>query len=232
MSTLVVEVDFGRLHPSGLIRKTGVEHELTKTSRRVTNFLVRLRTPSKKLWLASKVNQRTSTRSFPRPEMDALYKSDYSHRHRVQSCDICQNPRNRFDETCDLAKISTCKEFECSTANDALDVQRALTREFLDSTEAVRKCKVHFGIVASGSSVVKSARHRDSVCESTPGVVAFEMEGAGIWEVFPTIVVKGICNYADTHVDKRWQPLAAARAAVCAKALIAEWVLSEETVAR
>lgn len=88
MSTRVVEVDFGRLHPSGLIRKTGVEHELTKTSRRVTNFLVRLRTPSKKLWLASKVNQRTSTRSFPRPEMDALYKSDYSHRHRVQSCDV------------------------------------------------------------------------------------------------------------------------------------------------
>jgi nucleoside phosphorylase len=60
---------------------------------------------------------------------------------------------------------------------------------------------VYFGAVASGNQVIKSAQHRDCIAEQE-GVTTFEMEGAGLWEFIPTIVVKGVCNYADSRKNK------------------------------
>ena len=37
---------------------------------------------------------------------------------------------------------------------------------------------------------------------------------------FPCLVIRGICEYADTHKDKRWQPYAVAVAAAYAKELL------------
>jgi hypothetical protein len=34
---------------------------------------------------------------------------------------------------------------------------------------------------------------------------------------FPCIVIRGVCNYADSHKNKRWQPYAAATAAAYAR---------------
>ncbi|WYZ45759.1 hypothetical protein EsH8_VIII_001075 [Colletotrichum jinshuiense] len=44
------------------------------------------------------------------------------------------------------------------------------------------------------------------------------MEGAGVWDEAPCIVVKGICDYADNHKKKTWQVYAAATAASVLKA--------------
>jgi nucleoside phosphorylase len=46
------------------------------------------------------------------------------------------------------------------------------------------------------------------------------MEAAGLMDTFPCLVVRGICDYADTHKNKRWQPYAAATAAAYAKELL------------
>jgi nucleoside phosphorylase len=37
---------------------------------------------------------------------------------------------------------------------------------------------------------------------------------------FPCLVIRGICDYADSHKNKRWQPYAAATAAAYAKELL------------
>lgn len=37
---------------------------------------------------------------------------------------------------------------------------------------------------------------------------------------FPCLVVRGICDYADSHKNKIWQPYAAATAAAYAKELL------------
>jgi hypothetical protein len=37
---------------------------------------------------------------------------------------------------------------------------------------------------------------------------------------FPCLVVRGICDYADSHKNKRWQPCAAVRAAAVAKMIL------------
>ena len=31
------------------------------------------------------------------------------------------------------------------------------------------------------------------------------MEGTGVWDHFPRLVVKGVCGYADSHKNKQWQ---------------------------
>jgi hypothetical protein len=46
------------------------------------------------------------------------------------------------------------------------------------------------------------------------------MEAAGVFDEYPGVVVRGICDYADSHKNKGWQNYAAATAAACAKQLL------------
>ncbi|PLN85662.1 purine and uridine phosphorylase [Aspergillus taichungensis] len=78
---------------------------------------------------------------------------------------------------------------------------------------------IHIGLVASGDSLVRSATYRDRLWEEC-GVVGFDMESAGLGEVLPCLVVKGVADYADSHKDRRWQNYAAASAAAGMKAVL------------
>lgn len=88
-----------------------------------------------------------------------------------------------------------------------------------------RQPAVHFGLIASGDTVMKSGKDRDAIARQT-GVIGFEMEGAGVWDSFPCVVIKGACDYADSHKNKVWQRYAAATAAACMKAFLDHWVPS------
>ncbi|KIW88608.1 uncharacterized protein Z519_10654 [Cladophialophora bantiana CBS 173.52] len=79
---------------------------------------------------------------------------------------------------------------------------------------------IHFGTIASGNQVIKDGLTRDRVSAEHGGVLCFEMEAAGLMNIFPCLVVRGICDYADSHKNKSWQPFAAAAAAACAKDIL------------
>ncbi|KAF5485925.1 hypothetical protein CGCF413_v013156 [Colletotrichum fructicola] len=85
---------------------------------------------------------------------------------------------------------------------------------------------VFIGRIASGDGVEKSGKHRDEIAQAEE-VIAFEMEGAGVWDEIPSIIVKGICDYADSHKNKKWQDFAAATAASVAKALLERYTLND-----
>jgi hypothetical protein len=53
------------------------------------------------------------------------------------------------------------------------------------------------------------------------GVLCFEMEAAGLMNSFPCLIIRGICDYADSHKNKEWQPFAAGTAAAFAKEILA-----------
>ncbi|KAJ6212730.1 nucleoside phosphorylase [Bipolaris maydis] len=81
--------------------------------------------------------------------------------------------------------------------------------------------RVHYGLIASGNQVIKDAKFRDSLNASLDGnVLCVEMEAAGLMNDFPCIVIRGICDYADSEKNKDWQKYAAAVAAACAKELL------------
>ncbi|KXG47757.1 uncharacterized protein PGRI_016270 [Penicillium griseofulvum] len=77
----------------------------------------------------------------------------------------------------------------------------------------------HYGIIASGNAVIKDGYAREQLRLST-GALCVEMEAAGLMMDFPCIVVRGICDYADTHKNKEWQGYAALAAASYAKELL------------
>jgi nucleoside phosphorylase len=77
----------------------------------------------------------------------------------------------------------------------------------------------HYGNIASGNQVVKSATLRDRLSKDL-GVLCFEMEAAGLMQDFPCLVIRGICDYSDTHKNKEWQGYAAMVAAAYAKELL------------
>ncbi|UKZ79794.1 hypothetical protein TrVFT333_007556 [Trichoderma virens FT-333] len=54
------------------------------------------------------------------------------------------------------------------------------------------------------------------------------MEGSSIWDEFPCIIVKGICDYADSHNNTDWQNFAAATAASVVKGLIERYPKTDE----
>jgi nucleoside phosphorylase len=81
-----------------------------------------------------------------------------------------------------------------------------------------RDMRVHYGLVASGNQVIKDAIFRDQLNRDLGGqVLCVEMEAAGLTNYFPCIVIRGICDYADSHKNKAWQAHAAAVAAAFAK---------------
>ncbi|KAI9869033.1 MAG: hypothetical protein M1813_002856 [Trichoglossum hirsutum] len=79
---------------------------------------------------------------------------------------------------------------------------------------------VHYGTVASGNKVIRNGVTRDSISSELGGVLCFEMEAAGLMNHFPSIVIRGICDYADSHKNKKWQHYAASTAAAYAKEIL------------
>ena len=80
---------------------------------------------------------------------------------------------------------------------------------------------VHYGLVASANQVMKDAVVRDALA-SEKEVLCFEMEAAGLMNQFPCLVIRGICDYADSHKNKQWQGYAAMAAAAYAKDILAK----------
>ena len=98
----------------------------------------------------------------------------------------------------------------CSHCIAAEEVQR----EHRDSTDP----EIHYGLIASGNTLVKDAKERDWILDNVaPGCICFEMEAAGLMDSFPCLVIRGICDYADSHKNDTWQRYAAATAAAFAK---------------
>jgi nucleoside phosphorylase len=81
--------------------------------------------------------------------------------------------------------------------------------------------EIHYGIIASGNKLIKDAATRDSILEDTGHqCLCVEMEAAGLMNRFPCLVIRGVCDYADSHKNDRWQRYAAATAAAFAVELL------------
>ena len=88
------------------------------------------------------------------------------------------------------------------------------------SRSSGQEVMVHYGTIASGNQVIRNAIERDKVSSEFGGVFCFEMEAAGLMNNFPCLVIRGVCDYADSHKNKRWQAYAAGMSAACAKEVL------------
>ncbi|KAL2847599.1 hypothetical protein BJX68DRAFT_268002 [Aspergillus pseudodeflectus] len=78
---------------------------------------------------------------------------------------------------------------------------------------------IHYGLIASGNQVMKDPVRRDALAREMD-ILCFEMEAAGLVDQLSCLVIRGICDYCDSHKHKKWQGYAALTAAAYTKALL------------
>lgn len=111
-----------------------------------------------------------------------------------------------------------------NTTCSACDISKLVKRKPRHSNVPA----IHYGLIASANQLMKDGATRD-ILRQDLDILCFEMEAAGLMDGFPCIVIRGICDYADSHKNKQWQPWAAAVAAAYAKELLS--VISRQQVA-
>ncbi|VUC25937.1 unnamed protein product [Clonostachys rosea] len=129
---------------------------------------------------------------------------------------LCQNqdminygyPRGCRDRLFDAGYEHSDETQECGQC----DQTQLIHRPVRPSNET----HIHYGAIASGNQVMKHAASRDRWA-SRNNILCFEMEAAGLIDHFPCLVIRGICDYCDSHKNKTWQKYAAATAAAFAK---------------
>lgn len=222
IGTGVVQYDFGRQYEDGRVqRKNTIQDNLARLPPEIRASLHKAQALMGRRQMQEKVpyyiNHTMSKPEFrtwqaPGRERDVLFKSDYVHKHRPPVfCEACQMSGSN---TCAQARQSSCTDLACSS-----DHIVPRSRHGHHDGNELMDIRIHWGVIASGDSVIKSGQVRDNIA-SNEGVIAFEMEGAGLWEASPVIIVKGVCDYADSHKHKGWQRYAAVTAAAVAKALL------------
>lgn len=131
-----------------------------------------------------------------------------ANRHKV-----CHPPNDNLDELFEPSYAHTPP-----TARNCDDCDRhhlVLSRPFRTTTQPV----IHYGLIASANQVMRDALTRDRLSAELD-VLCFEMEAAGLMNYFECLVIRGICDYSDSHKNKDWQEYAAATAAAYAKELL------------
>ena len=131
---------------------------------------------------------------YKRPNVDRLYQAGVTHPSEGE------------------AKLATCAEV-------CVDESSLVSRR--ERTEYEDNPAIHYGLIASSNQLMKDAIVRDKLVEKKE-VLCFEMEAAGLVNHFPCLIVRGICDYSDTHKNKDWQGYAAMAAAAYAKDLLSQ----------
>ncbi|KAF7508034.1 hypothetical protein GJ744_009616 [Endocarpon pusillum] len=104
---------------------------------------------------------------------------------------------------------------EPGVACDKCDGQQTISRPARSDSEP----RIHYGTIGSANLVVKDSVVRDELKRDMK-ILCVEMEAGGLMNDFPCLVIRGICDYADSHKNKRWQPYAAAVASAYMKELL------------
>lgn len=200
----VVQWDFGKAKEGGKFERTG---SLNNPPTPLLTALTRLETehelngskiPEYLHQLKEKWPRLASKYLRSDHHEDLLFKSDYQH--------VSENTNyTNFSGLEDSAVEGNC--------------------EFCDRTQLIKKkprdIHVHYGLIAYGNQVIKDAALRNKLNKDLDSqVLCIEMEAAGLMNNFPCIVIRGICDYADSHKNNAWQEHAAAVAAAFAKELL------------
>jgi nucleoside phosphorylase len=227
----IIEYDFRKQYPDRFVRKNTMLDSLGRPNPKIRSLFNKL----KEDWSARRLEVNTSKYliglqqqsdryRYPGVETDKLFEPSYRHKHHDSlACTMCSKCEKKEGEVCRTALDLSCSDLKCNETNL---VPRSRLSEAYAST-STREPVIHYGLIASGDTVMKSGEDRDAIAKEE-GVIAFEMEGAGVWDKLPCVVIKGVCDYADSHKSKEWQNYAAAAAASCMKAFLKEWISTDK----
>ncbi|KAH6687361.1 nucleoside phosphorylase domain-containing protein [Plectosphaerella plurivora] len=220
ISTLVVQYDSGRQYPDKFIVRSTIEDSNGRPTKEVRSILALLETEHNRKRLLvqataqlKKLQEKAINEDYeanyqePPNGSDVCYPANFLHKHHISDQGVCVCIQG--DKVCPRATEDSCDTCGCHEA--AGDLCRIAA--------PARPLKVILGRIGSANMVMKSGEDRDRLARDHK-LVAFEMEASGVWDEIPSLTVKGICDYADSHKNKAWQHYAAAQAAAVARALV------------
>jgi hypothetical protein len=153
-------------------------------------------------------------------KLESIHKMEDSKASTYLSSMLVRYPKlSKFAHQPSMDDILFDAKYEHVGNNDTCagcDTSRIVSRPPRDDSDII----VHYGLIASGNQVIKHGTKRDEISKDLGGALCFEMEAAGLMNNFPCLVIRGICDYADSHKNKQWQEYAAATAAAFAKELL------------
>lgn len=210
----VVQWDFGKAEQGGTFKRTGAlnnppnalltalakletKHELKGSD--IPKYLEELETNWPKL--AAKYTRSKTLE-------DILFRANYNH--------IDKKPMDAIHTPVNAEESGNEDDWE----NEEEEEQKSCP--YCDRTKVVKRkprdMQIHYGLIASGNQVIKDGAFRNQVNKQLGGnVLCFEMEAAGLVNDFRCLVIRGICDYADSHKNTDWQEHAAVVAAAFAK---------------
>ncbi|KAK6342202.1 hypothetical protein TWF730_001680 [Orbilia blumenaviensis] len=243
VSNSVIQYDFGRQYDHGFVPKNTPKENLGRANPNVLSFVGILGTDDVVDIVEENTSQylvrlqRSALRSertkgkygYPGASEDRLFEPTYRHKHHSPlKCLTCNQCEKAEDPVCEEAggSRSFCGDLRCDKSRTVRRDRLEEKKASLELVTAVQKPSIHIGVVASGDGVMRSGVVRDRIVERDR-VIAFEMEAAGVWDSLPCVIIKGVCDYSDSHKDKKWQWFAAATAASAMKAILERYSLRD-----
>ncbi|KAK6509042.1 hypothetical protein TWF481_003807 [Arthrobotrys musiformis] len=234
----IFQYDFGRQYRRQHVPKAEEEGNLGSLNKELSGLLAYFKTePGRKeaqrnaakyLTVLQKASVDTESETdyrYPGIPQDKLFQAIYPHKHQEEEEGNCQLCAGDTEDYCQEADRTSCEDLGCD--EDMLMVRLRLKKKQKLATEEERqRPEIFIGNIASGDTVMRSSEHRDQIARQGD-IIAFEMEGAGAFDETPSLVIKGVSDYADSHKNKIWQPFAAATAASVAKAVLERYTPPE-----
>lgn len=149
-----------------------------------------------------------------RVETNAILGKSQIPRHIA---DIVQKDRSfaRPDSTQDILFQPDYDHVKDEDDCDHCDLGSVVVRQLRDTQNP----KVHYGLIASSNQDIRDGSTRDKLA-AKHGILAFGAEAAELEDTDTVVVIRGICDYANSHRSKIWQGCAAAAAAAYAKEML------------
>lgn len=237
----IVQTDYGKQYSEDYQRRTDRREVLGNPPLDIRNMLSHLKSEPEPLLNKMMSNLRMLQAqdqgkwNYKGVSEDRLFETSFRHRHYTKdiTCE-CINCKTKDDSICHAALRDSCTTTGCADNYNRL-ISRIRLGTVTLNDRLTPNPLIHFGTVASANTVLKSGDHRDRIvqkereqCEED--IIAFEMEGAGMWDSRPCVIIKGVSDYADSHKNDIWHAYAAATAASCTKAFLELWIPSDPPV--
>jgi nucleoside phosphorylase len=245
ISKTVIQYDYGRQYPNDFTARDTTEDSLGRPNKNIRTLVTVLETDLARERLEKRAavlleqiqdlptkgsRRKADTYRYPGTVNDKLFKANYRHKHHLSLQCLCAQCHDYWDPVCEESQKLDCDVLGCAD-NHVVRRQRLEMNRHLEQQGRSKEAQVpiiFIGSFGSSDKVLKSGEDRDWVAKRY-GVLAFETESAGVWDELPCIIVKGVCNYADSHGNKRWQDFAAATAASVAKSLVERYTKTDKS---
>ena len=203
VSTRMFQYDLGKTVKSGQFRQTGASHTPDQA---VLTAISALRAKHEQYRSQIRHFLAQMLERYPRMRSEYTYPGD----HLDRLFDSAYQHEHGSDANC-----------------NSCDASKVLERDQRPDADP----RIHYGPIGSANRVMRDGVTRD-VLGRKFGTKCLEMEAAGLMPGSSCLVIRGVCDYADSHKNERWQRYAAATAACYAKEFLLVMPLKEQGAPR